>query len=227
MEFREIIKLPPCLLYAEDLEELERIVSDKEKHENDVLEIKISHNEKTIKYNSINELLNSNNPFESTDSLSISSIGWIKEKDKNIINRTLYLTMHHSFNNLQIFSINEDWYNGKKTRIIRFFKNSKPWYSIINKVSPIFPTISLFFLFYLSVLIKKGEYLLSVIPFLFAVFFILVTILTFKQKIFPYIKIVLRKKSTRILDINKLVVIIGIIQIIIMLLQFLISIPAT
>lgn len=219
MEFREIIDLPSTLLYLEDLEELGKIIKDDETNVDETLDIELSYNEKKIRYKSINELLNTKNLLKSTNRLFISNLVAMKYEENNRIKGHIDLTMSYNNINLYISSTNEDWFNGKKTRIIKFFNDKKPWYAIINKIAPIFPSISLLFLFYFIGLINDHEYFLSTIPLLFCVFFIIITRLSFKQKLFPYIKIIFQKKSENKWDINKTIALIGVIQIIIMLIQ--------
>lgn len=204
IELREIISFHPALLYKQDLFELEQLIRDSHTHENDTLRIKITSKERNFEASSVDDLFQFNGLPESTDNLSISRTGWVEKNGDNNINGGVSLTLYHNYINCQIHSTDEDWYKGKLLRLREFFKKKKPWYAFLNKISPGFLAVALAALFYSINLIKNNKLMLSIAPSCLFVLLSIIFILSFQQKIFPFVRIVLRDKKRISFGLNEL-----------------------
>ena len=224
LEFRETIDLGPAILYKQDLFELENLLLDTYTHKNDKIKITLTYKEKRWQVNSFKELFEHNNLPEKTDKLTIEKTGWIEENGENIINRGITLTLYHNYINCYIHSYDEDWYKGKISRVREFFENRKPWYAVLSRISPLFPTIAVLILFYSIKLIKNKELLLSIAPLSLFTFLSIISVLSFQQKIFPHVKIVLKDKTKFSFGWNELQILFVILTGIITILQFIFNV---
>lgn len=204
IELSDIISFHPALLYKQDLFELEKLILDSHTHRYDTLNIKLTYKERNFEATSVEDLFKFEGLPESTDKLSISRTGWIEEDGENKINRGISLTLHHNYINCQIHSYDEDWYKGKLSRIREFFKTKKPWYTLLNRISPVFPTLALASLFYSINLIKNGKLMLSIAPSCLFILLSIISIFSFQQKIFPFVRVVLREKKGISFGLNEL-----------------------
>jgi formate hydrogenlyase subunit 3/multisubunit Na+/H+ antiporter MnhD subunit len=62
-------------------------------------------------------------------------------------------------------------------------------------MSPVFPTFAFLSLFYLIKLIKDEKLILAVAPSCLFILLTVVSILAFQQRIFPFVKVVLKKRE--------------------------------
>ncbi len=222
-EFRQTYDFPPSLLYKQDLLELENIFTDSKEHTNDKTRIQLIHKDEHFEANSLQDLFAYQNLPASVDTFTIDRKGWIKINGQNEIDRGIHLSMAHNHISCQIYAYDEDWYRGKLERIRTFFKQRKPWYSLLNKISPAFLGISIIPLLYSLYLLKSQNYFLSIAPSILFVFLLFAFILVYQQKIFPYVKIVLKEKTKLKIGFNEISTVIITIAAIFTIIQFIYS----
>ncbi len=225
-ELREMKKFPPVLLYKQDLLELEKILLDSSMHRNDSIKISLTHKEKKYTTSSFQDLFQIEGLPEQINKLSISRNGWIELNGENSINRGLDLTMHVNYVHCQIHSYDQDWYNGKLSRLGLFFKKRKPWYAILNKNSFIFPTIAIICLFYGLNMFKTKSLLYSLPPLLLFVLMSIVSVLSVFEKIFPYVRVVLRDRGKLKFGFNEFQLIVVLIASILTIVQIIYNFSA-
>jgi hypothetical protein len=185
-EHRKIEELPPIRLYRKDLIALEKLLKSDTNWSSGDFKIDIGHGYKTIPISTFIELPTEDFP-ESTDDVSLKIIGWNSERE---IENGVSMRFYHNHANYQIHSLNEVWFEGKISQLNSFFKKRKPWYSWLNATMPIIAPLlswaSLFIIFW-------GYYTkLPWVMFIASALFvstIAVGWMSFKERLFPYVKV--------------------------------------
>jgi len=117
-------------------------------------------------------------------------------------NRTIVSGLSVSFNrnniSYQLHSENETWFLGTDSKLRKFFKSKRPWYSPIQRFSSFFSPIAVITSFqYATKLVKSDDIIYGVFWFAVTLTLVILTLLTLFQKIFPYVWISLSGKSDR------------------------------
>ena len=207
IEYRELFDLNAALLSKHDFFELEKILL--ENSNTDKIKFDLSFDSTTISAESAEELLSHADLPLSTDQLSIGMTRWIDTEEYKGISGGISLSLHYNHINCQIHSIDQTWFLGKKAQIEKFFKLKKPWYFFLNKSFPAFPTIVMLMIAYSSALLVKKQYFEMIVPIVCSVVLLIVTVLTFKEKLFPYVRIYLKEKVSIKFGFNEWCALIG------------------
>lgn len=195
IEYRELFHLSSTYLSKDDLLQLEKMLV--EDSNSDRLEIKVSFDSTTITGKSFDELLVSHDYPASTDELSVDMKRWIDTEEYKGISCGVSLSLHHNYINCHIHSVDQTWFLGKKAQIEKFFKSRKPWYSLLNKSALAYPTIVMALVFYGATMLVKKQYIHMVLPIACSIILIIVTVLIYKQKLFPFVRIGLKETTKR------------------------------
>jgi len=206
-EYREIIQLNPVLLYKSDILELEKLLV--EDSETEAIEIIFNYNSITIYVESFNELLERSDIPYCTDRVYIDMKKWIETEDRYEISSGVTMSFNHNHVNCQIHSIDQTWFMGKKSQIQNYCVAKKPWYSFINKAYPFLPTIILALLFYSGYFFAHGQFFQMLLPATCSILLIVLTVLIFQGKLFPFVKICLHEKPTISLGFYEICALIG------------------
>ena len=184
-EFRKIINVHPVILFKNDIIKLFKIILDCNNNERCEFEAKFDYGEAKESLNNIDEVISfvQDRP---TDRLAIQVYIW----DNNEIVHGF--SINFNFNNIsfQIHSQSQTWFLGKIQQLQKFFKTCKPWYASINKLMPILSPLLIIPGINVAIYAFKNN-----LPYLFAstlifsIFWAIITVLTFKQTIFPYVRI--------------------------------------
>jgi len=193
IEYRELFDLNCASLSKNDLFQIEKILFEDPR--TDQLKIEISFDSTSVSADSFEKLLSNPNLPASTDKLSIDMKRWIETEDYRGVSSGVSLSLHFNHINCQIHSIDQTWFLGKKSQIEKFFHSKKPWYIWLNKLSFAYPAIAMTFFFYGSKMLGEKQYSYMVFPLIASALLIVFTILVFKQKIFPFVRIHLEERS--------------------------------
>lgn len=207
LEYRELFYLPAVLLSRNDLSQLEKLLVEDPK--TDKIDINLSFNSTSISAESFGELFTHQELPKSTDKLSISMQRWVTTEEYRGISCGVSLSLDYNHIGCQVHSFDQTWFLGKKSQIEKFFKARRPWYSYPNTLSPLFPAITMLLLCYGGVLLGKREYAAMVLPIACSIVLIIVTVLTFKQKLFPFVKINLQDSAPTKWGVNEWCALVG------------------
>lgn len=194
-EFREIVDLPPVLLQRQDLFELERLLMDDVGHNaNYSLTFKVTDGPRRISAESIDRLFEKDLPH-STDSFNADVLS---RSSSNEIDAGISLTLYHNFGQFQLFAHSEPTFLGKKHQLLEFFRRHRPWYAVLIRLIP-FAAPALFFtaLFASALLLNQGQLLPALLAFVLSLTTAVLTWLSFTNRIFPYVRVVLEEPSRR------------------------------
>ncbi len=210
-DFRRLFNLPPALLYKRDLFELEKIFQDfsSDNIEKNGLEIRLAYKDAVLTANSIEGLFGLKDLPNSSEKLDIRYQKWVKRNDRGEIEGGISLIMNYNYISCQVYSDNQDWFGGKITRLESFFLEKKPWYSWFTVAAPWLLSVIFGLLFQFAVfsLVAK-RFLIAIFSFSLSLLMLATTYFTFKQRLFPYVKIVLRDKDETKFDWNILAAIV-------------------
>lgn len=209
-KYRNLVSVKPVLMYREDILELCELIEAQSGEEKKV-EIEYKNNEESIKITDI-ESLNSISDIPPTNYMSLTVHVW---KETSIVSG---LSVSFNRNNIsyQLHSENETWFLGTDSKLRKFFKAKRPWYSPIQRFSPFLSPIAVFVSFQHATNLVKGEKLIEGI-FWFAVTIALVaiTLLMFFQKVFPYVWISLSGRADRKFSYEKWTLIISVLALVV------------
>jgi hypothetical protein len=187
-EYRELFDLNPVLLLKNDLFELEKILV--EDPETDQIDIELSFDNTSIPAESFDDLLANTDLPVSTDNLSINMRRWTETEGG------VSLSLNYNHISCHIHSFNQTWLLGKKSQIEKFFSSKRPWYSFLKKSSVAFPAIAFALLLYSSVLLGKKQYYEMILPIACSIVLIIISVLTVKEKLFPFVKVYLQERTS-------------------------------
>lgn len=209
-EYRNIVSVKPVLMYREDILELFALIeiqSDEEKN----IEIEYKNNEESIKITDI-ESLNLFSDIPPTNYMSLNIYVW---RERNIVSG---LSVSFNRNNIsyQLHSENETWFLGTDTKLRKFFKAKRPWYSPIQRFSLFLSPIAVIISFQHAIdLVKSDKSIEGIFWFAMTVILVVISILIFFQKIFPYVWISLSGKNDRKFSYEKWSFIISVIALVV------------
>lgn len=209
-EYRNIVSVKPVLMYREDILELFALIeiqSDEEKN----IEIEYKNNEESIKITDI-ESLNLFSDIPPTNYMSLNIYVW---RERNIVSG---LSVSFNRNNIsyQLHSENETWFLGTDTKLRKFFKAKRPWYSAIQRFSLFLSPIAVIISFQHAIdLVKSDKSIEGIFWFAMTVILVVISILIFFQKIFPYVWISLSGKNDRKFSYEKWSFIISVIALVV------------
>lgn len=113
----------------------------------------------------------------------------------------IYLNDFHHF--VSISGEDEIWVKGVTSILQKFFNNKKAVYLKINEITNFIFCLFAFYFFYLCYLMfSSNNYMLSIILFLIAIFFIYFHFSKKRNKLFPFLKINLTYKTDKKIDKN-------------------------
>ena len=191
-EYRNLVSLKPVLMYREDILELCELI-EAQSGEEKKIEIEYKNNEESINITDI-ESLNSISDIPPTNYMSLTVRIW---KETNIVSG---LSVSFNCNNIsyQLHSENETWFLGTDSKLRKFFKAKRPWYSPIQRFSPFLSPVAVITSFqYATKLVKGDEFTEGIFWFAITVALVVITLLMFFQKLFPYVWISLSGKADR------------------------------
>lgn len=207
IEYRELFDLNSVLLCKNDIIELEKILLENIK--TDQIRFKLSIDSTTISDESVEELLSHGDLPLSTDNLSIDMTRWIDTEEYKGISGGVSLSLNYNHINCQIHSIDQTWFLGKKAQIEKFFKIKRPWYFFLRKSSVVLPAIVMLMVSYSAALLAKKLYYEMAIPIFCSIVLVIVSVLTSKEKLFPYVKVYLRERASNKFGFNEWCALIG------------------
>lgn len=217
-EYRELFDLNSVFLTKEDLFVLEKLLI--EDNDTDEIEIRVNFDSTSIDAESFGELFENTDLPDSTDKLSINMRKRIDSGDCREISSGVSLSLHYNHINCQIHSCDQTWFLGKKAQVEKYFKSKKPWYLALKKLSTIYPMLVVILIFYSNDLLAKDQYLEMLLPVFFSVVLCILTVLEFKQKLFPFVKVNLQDKKTTKFGFNECCALVGALAAIATMIQF-------
>ena len=197
----------PAFLSKNDLFELERILVEDPK--TDKIDITLSFDSTTISAETFDELLSHTDIPTSTDKLSIIMRRRVEDVGFDEIASGVILSLHYNHIDCKIHSYDQTWFLGKKSQIEKFFTLRKPWYLFLNKSSVLFPAFSAALFLYSGFLLAEEKYYEMILPAICSIALISVSVLTLKQKLFPFVKIYLKERSRTKFGFNEWCALIG------------------
>lgn len=209
-EYRNLVSVKPVLMYREDILELCELI-EAQPGEEKKIEIEYKNNEESINITDI-ESLNSISEIPPTNYMSLTVRVW---KETNIVSG---LSVSFNRNNIsyQLHSENETWFLGTDSKLRKFFKAKRPWYSPIQRFSPFISPVALIVSFqYATSLVKSDELIEGVFWFAVTVALVVITLLMFFQKIFPYVWVSLSGKQDRKFSYEKWTFIISVLALLV------------
>jgi hypothetical protein len=214
-EYRKIFHAGPCRLFKEDIYTLVDILRSEIPTctTKDDFEISTDIDGYYIRENDLDLFFSRKELPNKFNKLYIRIIGW--KNDGNLeIDKSVNITLHVNYVDFQIASKNKIWFSGTSSLLLDFFKKRKPWFSFLDKILPFFSgVLPLIFLVAFIYLIKIQYYLFSVGAFILLAFSIVVATFYLKNKLVPFVEIILKPKKS-ILNINTFLIIIGILTLI-------------
>ncbi len=192
-EYRDLFSLKSVRLWRDDLFKLEEILV--EDQSTDFLDIEVMFDNATRPFNSFKEVFTDNNLPESINKLRVKMKRWIELEDGREILSGIDLCFYESYANCQLHSIDKNWFLGMRTQIKEFVKARTPWYAVLNKLEVLYPNIALVLLFYSYIEYERGQYFYIILPIITAIMLFTITYLIHKQKLFPFVKIMLEEKQ--------------------------------
>ena len=186
--YRKHFTLKPVKLHKKDLVELEQILSAEMHDPSDTLKFGLTTSDhREIEANSASELFLKTLP-NYTDNLSVDLRTW----KNGYIDRTIGLKLHFNNGSVNISGTDETWFLGKCVQLDGFFKRKRPWYGILNWILPgLLGAMMVISVLALAIGIeaKSGLGVVSSSILIVANPFLLW--LGLKQKIFPFIRVIL------------------------------------
>lgn len=209
-EYRNNVSVKPVLMYREDILELCALIEIQSNEEKNI-EIKYNNNEESIKITDL-ESLNLISDIPPTDYMSLKIHVW---KERKIISG-LSVNFNRNNINYQLHSENETWFLGTDSKLRKFFKAKRPWYSPIQRFLPFLSGIAVFLSFQYAIdLIKSNKSIEGIFWFAITVILVVISILIIFQKIFPYVWISLSGKNDRKILYEKWTFIISVIGLVV------------
>ncbi|MCL7931313.1 hypothetical protein [Halomonas llamarensis] len=209
-EYRNLVSVKPVLMYREDILELCELI-EAQSGEEKKIEIEYKNNEESINITDI-ESLNSISAIPPTNYMSLTVRVW---KETNIVSG---LSVSFNRNNIsyQLHSENETWFLGTDSKLRKFFKAKRPWYSPIQRFSPFISPVAVITSFqYATSLVKGDELIEGVFWFAVTLALVIITLLMFFQKLFPYVWISLSGKEDRRFSYEKWTFIISVLALVV------------
>jgi hypothetical protein len=189
-EWREIVDVHSIELYKEDIKELGSILTEDTGKNTPEIEMSVTSNSRTLKFNPIDENFD-NFDIKSSNQVRIELVIW--NGDSNDIVSGVTLEMHRNYVNYQIHSNSETWFLGKIEQLNRFFTKKKPK---IEPVPPLFRHLVLINnitivvgLLLMGFFFVKDRYILSMILSILVILMILIPIRVRKPEDPPYVKL--------------------------------------
>ncbi|WP_417538139.1 hypothetical protein [Marinomonas sp.] len=209
-EYRNLVSVKPTLMYREDILELCELI-EAQSGEEKKIEIEYKNNEESINITDI-ESLNSISDIPPTNYMSLTVRVW---KETNIVS-SLSVSFNRNTISYQLHSENETWFLGTDSKLRKFFKAKRPWYSPIQRFSPFISPVAVITSFqYATGLVKGDELIEGVFWFAVTVALVVITLLMFFQKIFPYVWISLSGKEDRKFSYEKWTLIISVLTLVV------------
>lgn len=188
-EFREIVNLPPVLLQRQDLFELERLLTDGVGPNADYsLTFKVTDGPRRITAESIGSLFEKDLP-RSTDYFDADVLS---RSSSSEIDAGISLTLYHNFGQFQLFAHSESTFLGKKHQLLTFFRRHRPWYAVL-----IAPALFFAALFASALLFNQGQLFPALLALVLSLITAVLAWLSFTNRIFPYVRVVLEEASRR------------------------------
>ncbi|AFL68098.1 hypothetical protein [Sulfurospirillum barnesii] len=150
-EYRNNVSVKPVLMYREDILELCALIEIQSNEEKNI-EIEYKNNEESIKITDI-ESLNLISDIPPTDYMSLKILVW---KERNIVSG-LSVSFNHNNISYQLHSKNETWFLGTNSKLRKFFKAKRPWYSPIQRFSLFLSPIAVITSFQHSIDLIKSD----------------------------------------------------------------------
>lgn len=200
IEYREIVKITDKIKLSKNdiLELLDIVTKNIEEHPNS-MKLEVQFDNKTQTFKNKEELI-ANFP-EEINSLSLNISDWknIDEtsKYKDIVSG-IYIKMNTIYTDFQIYSYDENWFLGMKTKLLLFFKDKKSKYSLISRVFPFLSgaLITLSSLLTISFL-KIQNYFYFTLFLMITIIIGIVMVKDFSGKFFPQTKFVLKEENSQ------------------------------
>jgi len=209
-EYRNLVSVKPVLMYREDIVELCGLVEARPDEEKSV-EIEYKSNEENIRISDI-ESLGSISDIPPTGNMSLTVRIW---RGQDIVSG-LSVKFNHNNISYQLHSKDETWFLGTDSKLRKFFKSKRPWYSSIQRFSPfLFPVAILVSFQHALELVKSDEILGGVFWFSVAGALVAGVILIFFQKIFPYVWISLSSKNDRKFSYEKWTLVVSVLLLVV------------
>lgn len=209
--WRKIISVHPAVLYRDDVVELLQLLTQCQENETSAAGI-------TFEYEGLHQSMSSIEEVEkfakdiSTDKLSIDVRAW--DQHNHIVN-SIWVTMYHSYISYCIASESEAWFLGRIAQLTSFFKERKPWYSVINRSIPLVGPALVMSGFCLTIFsVLSGARPSAAISASFTVLMVIISYLSYRGKLFPYVRIYALNKRKRILTrelISTIIAVLGLI----------------
>lgn len=208
-EYRKYVNLNPVILYKEDLIDIEEILRKDTVSEKNDLNISLSYNDISYKFNSFEDLFCEKDILK-INSISISVCGSSVDSNNE---KHIYLDISPSSITFEIDSTNEIWYLGKIAQIKACFLKRKQWYSFITRCLFYFLIISCSCLMTIvyQITVPKRFAIYTIIYLIISIF---IGCLCACHKIFRYTTILLSSKNTRKFDSNNILIVIGVLTLI-------------
>ncbi len=209
-EYRNLVSVKPVLLYREDLIDLYNLIEAQADEEKKV-EITYNSSEESIKITDIDSL-NSISNIPPTNYMDFTVRIW---RDRNIISG---ISVRFNRNNIsyQLHSENEIWFLGTDSKLRRFFKTKRPWYSPFQRFAPFVSPVAIISSFqYAADLVKEDKNIEGIFWFGITASLVAITILIFFQKIFPFIWISLSGRKDRRFSYEKYTFVVSLLALIV------------
>lgn len=191
-EYRNLVPLKPVLMYREDILELCELIKPHSGEEKEI-EIEYNNKEESISITDV-ESLNSISGIPPTDDMSLTVRIW----EKTDIISGLSVSFNHNNISYQLHSKDETWFLGTDSKLRKFFKNKRPWYSPVQRFSPFLSPVAVLVSFqHATKLVKGDEFIEGMFWFVVTVALVSISFLIFFQKLFPYVWISLSGKADR------------------------------
>jgi len=205
-EWRKTVDVHPVVLYKKDIIELITFLMDCEENQKVGIAIKFGYKGLTKTLTSIEDLRN----FSKEDPTGDLSIAVRTRDDAGIING-ITLTMYNGYVSYKIYSKSETWFLGKISQLDNFFKKNKPWYAPITRFMRFTgPALVMSFIYLFISSIQRHNILLASLSVFFTILMIFISYSAYKNKIFPFVRIVPSDQQRRIFTAELVTIIISI-----------------
>ena len=201
-EYRNLVSLKPVLMYREDILELYDLFEAQPDQEKEI-QLEYNNSSENITISELSSLQSIAN-LPQTSQLRITIYVWGKQDDQGEqdtrTGRSICsgVSISLNFNNAsyQLHSNNETWFLGTDSKLRKFFKAKRPWYSPIQRFSQFVCPVAVILSFQKSLdLVKGDEPTNGIFWIVLTMVLVAITGLIFSQKIFPYVWISLSGKD--------------------------------
>lgn len=216
-EYRNLVSLKPVLMYREDILELYNLLEAQPEQEKEI-RLEYNNSSENITISELSSLQSIAN-LPQTNQLRITIHVWSKqdaqgERD-SLTGRYLCsgVSINLNYNNAsyQLHSDNETWFLGTDSKLRKFFRAKRPWYSPIQRFSSFVCPVAVILSFQKALnLVKGDEPTNGIFWIVLTMVLVAITGLIFLQKIFPYVWISLSGKSDRKFSYEKWTLIVSV-----------------